>query len=138
MDAVQLRAPGQQDLPGGRASPKVSDDEGEGKRRSHLLCAACAHRITASDQAIEIDGSHHHTFFNPAGVVFEIGCFASAMGCVVSGVPTTEFSWFPSHAWSYANCRGCGTHLGWAFQGASGGAFFGLVLNRLGESEEPD
>jgi hypothetical protein len=31
------------------------------------------------------------------------------------GPPTTDHSWFPPLAWSFANCKRCGSHIGWAF-----------------------
>ncbi len=79
-----------------------------------------------------MEGKHRHTFFNPAGVLFEIGCFSDAAGGEVWGVPTTEFAWFPGFAWRFCNCAGCHTHVGWQFLSGEA-SFFGLVLNRLTE-----
>ena len=31
------------------------------------------------------------------------------------GPPTSDHSWFPPLAWSFANCKRCGSHIGWAF-----------------------
>lgn len=31
------------------------------------------------------------------------------------GQPETEYSWFPGYAWTIAQCRTCGGHLGWRF-----------------------
>lgn len=78
----------------------------------------------------EIDGAHQHTFFNPAGIVFEIGCFTQANGCMAAGPPSTEFSWFKGFAWRYVLCSGCFTHLGWLFE-SSQSSFHGLILKRL-------
>jgi len=95
-----------------------------------VLCRQCRAEITSQRHAIDVAGSHDHTFFNPAGIIFEIGCFGRADGCRVVGPPTTEFSWFAGHAWSYALCAGCKCHLGWFFQG-SGAGFFGLINKKL-------
>ncbi|MGB5984318.1 MAG: cereblon family protein, partial [Desulfobacterales bacterium] len=84
-------------------------------------------------------GAHRHTFANPHGRVFEIGCFRDAPGCRVQGPALTEFSWFSGYAWRIALCGGCLSHLGWRFQGAPSGipgpGFFGLILNHLIEIE---
>jgi len=92
--------------------------------------------ITTSKAAFEIEGKHRHTFFNPHGIVYEIGCFSRAPGCTVSGRPTTDFSWFSGFAWRYAHCSGCRQHLGWQFI-SSGRDFFGLVTSKLTEMERP-
>jgi len=95
-----------------------------------IICRACRHAITTGDQRLEVSGSHRHTFFNPAGIVYEIGCFARAAGCSLAGETSGEFSWFPGYLWRIAICGGCGTHLGWRFQSADS-AFYGLILPKL-------
>jgi len=82
-------------------------------------------------QALEVNSQHFHTFFNPAGLVFEIACFADAIGCRVEGVSSTHFSWFAGTNWQVAVCRNCQTHLGWFFQGQGMSSFYGLIRNRL-------
>jgi hypothetical protein len=94
-----------------------------------IRCGRCKHGITAGKYAIEVSGSHAHTFRNPAGWSFRIGCFADAPGAAAAGPPTTAATWFPGYAWRMAHCGGCGTHLGWWFVGTD--AFAGLVLARL-------
>ena len=66
-------------------------------------CAACSTRVAVEDDAIEVAGAHRHRFVNPAGVAFEIGCFARA-ACRADGEPTLEHTWFAGLAWSYALC----------------------------------
>lgn len=95
-----------------------------------VRCRRCQHEITAGRHAIVVDGSHAHTFRNPAGWSFRIGCFADAPGAVPSGAPTYAHTWFSGYAWRFAHCAGCGAHLGWWFVGGSD-AFAGLVLARL-------
>lgn len=99
--------------------------------RKQLLCAACANSITRHEMRIEVSDAHRHTFTNPAGFTYTIGCFADAPGCAQSGVYTAEWSWFADHEWRYANCRRCKAHVGWHFRGA--GRFFSLILERLVE-----
>ncbi len=101
-----------------------------------LLCLACGHPITSRRERIREGGDHEHTFANPAGYLFRIGCFARAPGCLLAGQATLEHTWFPGRAWRYALCGGCRTHLGWAFL-AGESAFYGLILDRLQESGGP-
>jgi hypothetical protein len=93
-------------------------------------CAACRTRVATESDAIEVAGAHQHTFTNPAGERFTIGCFREANGCRIDGEPTLEHTWFAGHVWSYASCRNCGAHLGWYFD-AGEARFFGLILARL-------
>lgn len=78
---------------------------------------------------------HEHTFANPHGIIYRIGCFRNAPGCSVLPEEYKEFSWFDGFAWSHAMCSSCRTHLGWKYD-RSGECFFGLVLDRLVEKEE--
>ena len=97
-----------------------------------LSCSTCNYPITAEDQAVSRAASHHHTFFNPAGIVFEISCFQEASGCHILGKPTAEFSWFPHYHWQYAACSNCQAHLGWYFSApAVQDIFFGLIANKV-------
>ena len=80
---------------------------------------------------MQVEGRHEHTFVNPSGITFHIGCFASAKGCRVEGNPTREFTWFPGFDWSFALYRNCGIHLGWYYDSQDADGFFGLVLARL-------
>ncbi len=120
-------------------APAVTDapDPGErlgGDDERVVVCRACRSPVTTRAQAIVVDGSHQHTFFNPAGVAYEIGCFSGASGCASAGRPTSEFTWFAGYRWSFALCLGCGVLLGWRFTGAAGG-FWGLIVSRLADEE---
>jgi hypothetical protein len=100
------------------------------KKEKRLFCAACRHPITHQDQRIIVQGGHEHTFTNPQGITYHIGCFREAAGCAVAGEATTEFTWFSGYAWRIATCTHCQTHLGWCFQ--SGADYFhGLIVDRL-------
>ncbi len=98
-----------------------------------IACRNCHHRITRPSEQIAINGIHQHTFANPSGVVFEIGCYRSVQGCAMAGPPSSDFAWFAGYTWQIAICAACHNHLGWRFSGKSGGAFFGLILDRLTE-----
>ncbi len=122
----------------------VVDDETKDEPRigggsgPKLLCKLCRGPITTRSDAVNVEGKHEHTFFNPSGILYEIGCFGLAPGCKVSGLPTEEFAWFKGFHWQYSSCRFCETHLGWYFTRSGAGAgFHGLILNRLVELDQP-
>ncbi len=110
-------------------------DEKQERDERPLVCAACAGVVTTRAARIEVDGAHRHTFTNPSGIVFNIGCFGEAPGSVQSGEYTPEWSWFNGWRWCYAHCRHCRTHLGWAYRRAEGLSFFGLILERVVDPE---
>ena len=95
-----------------------------------ILCAHCLSPVSGRDQILEVQGSHKHVFANPQGIVFEIGCFGSAL-CAYAGRPTNEFTWFRGYSWRFAACANCLTHLGWLFSSSGGHRFHGLILARL-------
>ncbi len=95
-----------------------------------LFCAACNHPITTQDARTIVQGGHEHTFTNPHGLAFHIGCFRSAPGCVAIGVPTTAHTWFRGYAWMIGLCGNCERHIGWLFRSPADD-FHGLILSRL-------
>ncbi len=114
----------------------VVEHEQDSTTGRRIVCAVCGHHITTERERIEVKGRHEHRCVNPDGVVFHIGCFQRAPGCVSHGTPTTEFTWFPGFAWSYALCTNCSALLGWKYHGADVPSFFGLILNRLATADE--
>ncbi len=117
-----------------RNAERSKPDEGEGGREV-LACARCRRPITTAAARIAVAGAHAHTFVNPHGLEFRIGCFALATGCLQVGEPTTFWSWFPGYAWQIEHCVGCREHLGWEFRSADH-RFHGLILDRLVPLEE--
>lgn len=95
-----------------------------------LRCAACGHRITERAYRSTMSGAHEHTFVNPAGYLFRIGCFVAAPGCAYVGAPSEEFSWFPGWSWQIAVCGQCRSHVGWIFR-LGGEQFHGLIASKL-------
>jgi hypothetical protein len=63
-------------------------------------------------------------------MIFNVGCFSNARGCLEMGEFTDEFTWFPGYAWCYLICSSCKSHLGWRYRSHDGG-FFGLILDLL-------
>ena len=116
------RDPEKKSAPAIHGAPVGTDGE------ARLLCAACGAAIAPESARIEVGGAHTHRFTNPAGFTYDIVCLREA-ACYLDGKPTTEATWFAGHAWSYALCGACHTHLGWYYEGPS--KFFGLIADRL-------
>ena len=108
-----------------------SDAREKAEEERLILCRECLFPVTREDEQSEMAGARQHTFANPAGIVFTIGCFQRAQGCVPVGPATDEFSWFSGFSWRVGVCRGCLAHLGWYFTAPSGAAFYGLILDHL-------
>ncbi len=98
-----------------------------------LRCRTCGLPVASMNDRVEVAGKHGHALFNPAGILFEVGCFTRAPGCRYEGEFTFEFTWFAGYAWRFAMCRRCDAHLGWEYRGPSGG-FVGLIMTELRES----
>lgn len=138
---AQQSAPYVLQAPGGVVPDVALDDmvrredrAGDGGRR--LCCRVCRRPVTDTASRMAVAGAHRHTFTNPAGVVYEIGCFAGAPGCVAAGPLTADYSWFAGYRWCFALCADCGAHLGWRYKAGEGG-FYGLILaNLVEESHE--
>ncbi|HEU4732122.1 MAG TPA: cereblon family protein [Kofleriaceae bacterium] len=95
-----------------------------------LRCVVCAHRITERAYRQDRSGAHEHTFVNPAGFTFQIGCFLAAPGCAHVGPTSEAFSWFPGWSWQVAICSRCRAHVGWIFR-CGGEQFHGLIIAAL-------
>ncbi|MGD8992489.1 MAG: cereblon family protein [Desulfobacterales bacterium] len=122
----------------GRTAPQLAEEEAPEQtpqEEEYILCRQCRQAITRPAERITVQGSHQHTFANPHGIVFEIGCFKAAQGCGYAGPPSTEFTWFSGYAWRVGFCSICLTHLGWIFIAGSGDSFHGFILDRLIEPQ---
>jgi hypothetical protein len=95
-----------------------------------LRCAVCDHRITDRGYRSEMGGAHEHTFVNPGGFAFRIGCFIAAPGAKHVGEASDAFTWFPGWTWQIAICGRCRAHVGWIFR-CSGEQFHGLIVTAL-------
>jgi hypothetical protein len=118
-------------LPDAAQEQEQQDEQQQGLARGErILCRQCLQLITSTAERIEIGGGHQHTFANPAGLLFQIGCFRRAQGCAAAGQPEAEWSWFQGYSWQVVLCSSCATHMGWLYTG-SGDSFYGLILHRL-------
>ena len=115
---------------------QAPEDQTADEDEELILCRQCGRPITRPAERIEVAGAHKHTFANPHGIVFEIGCFRAAFGCGYSGPTTDEFTWFSGYRWKVAVCGSCTSHLGWLFLSSSSDAFHGLILDRLKSAEQ--
>ncbi|KAM6343834.1 protein cereblon isoform 3-T4 [Alca torda] len=83
-------------------------------------------------------------YVNPHGYIHETLTVYKACNLNLSGRPSTEHSWFPGYAWTVAQCRICGNHMGWKFTATkkdmSPQKFWGLtrsaLLPRIPEAED--
>ncbi len=117
-------------MPGDRPDTDETAREKQAEDHGAILCKNCGRVITHAEDRFTVHGSNRHTFANPHGRVYEIGCFQTAPGCAYGGALTAEFSWFAGYQWKIALCGGCLTHLGWLFVSSSN-RFNGLILERL-------
>ena len=112
----------------------LSDEENgmEPEDEENISCRKCRHSITRPAEAIQVNSQHQHTFANPHGQIFEIGCFQMAEGCGYIGQKTAEWSWFKGFSWKIAVCGKCLVQVGWIFISSKGlDNFHGLILERL-------
>lgn len=120
---------------------EISTAEEEAAKRSpeeeeYIICRQCRQAITRPVERMAMQGSHQHTFANPHGIVFEIGCFKDVTGCGYAGAATDEFSWFAGYSWRLCFCSMCLTHLGWIFSSNAGDGFHALILDRIIQPEK--
>jgi len=101
------------------------------KEEDQILCKFCQNKITSMTQIINVNGQYRHTFTNPSGITFQIGCFSSANGCIIHGKPTLDFTWFDGFSWNFSLCSNCHAHLGWHYNSSENINFFGLILDHL-------
>jgi len=113
---------------------EAEERQEEEKEEPFYLCRQCLNPITPKSARMTVNGAHQHTFANPHGIVFDIGCFKEAEGCGAVGTPTDEFVWFAGYFWRVALCRACLTHMGWFFTSSDSDSFFGLIMDHLIES----
>ena len=116
------------------AKKKAKKKGGDEDEKDFLLCKFCKNKITSAQNRIPVNGKHKHTFKNPKGIVFDIGCFSAARGCVNYGASTLEYTWFPGFAWCFSLCGNCFMHLGWCYRG-TGERFYGLITENLIEEK---
>jgi hypothetical protein len=134
MPVEGLQKPAEKPSPSGEESADADVDAIEAESpqdEKYILCRRCGHAITRPSERIVVQGAHRHSFANPQGLVFDIGCFKTASGCSHAGPASDEFTWFPGYRWRVGFCAACLCHIGWLFLAQSGDRFHGLILDRL-------
>lgn len=96
-----------------------------------IVCRQCLHTITSSTERTLVNGAHAHTFANPEGILFEIGCYRNAWGCGYVGPSSPQFTWFAGYLWRISICANCHVHLGWRFAAPAGDFFHGLITSQI-------
>ncbi len=118
---------------GGKRDKRETEqkEKKKSKKERKLLCKHCEHIISSPEYRINFQGAFDHTFLNPSGQMFQIGCFRKANGCAVLGEVSSEWTWFQGFQWQVALCGQCLKHLGWFYQSETDFPFFGLILDAL-------
>ena len=109
----------------------TEEDTGDlsGEKEKKLVCYQCQSEITSIADGTSVLGRHIHSKINPAGFAYLFACYSQAPGCVTTGEPEQEHTWFPGYLWQVASCKKCLEHLGWYFSGDS--CFYGLIQGRV-------
>jgi hypothetical protein len=113
---------------------RIKAEKKFGLRNKHvILCSNCGNSITLPEYTVSVNGEHIHTFTNPEGFSYEIGCFSDAQGCIVDSDPVMEHTWFKGFTWRLSLCSSCLVHMGWCYERGSE-RFFGLIIDRLSDA----
>uniref|UniRef100_A0AAX7U9E2 Cereblon n=1 Tax=Astatotilapia calliptera TaxID=8154 RepID=A0AAX7U9E2_ASTCA len=114
-------------------------------RCTSLCCKQCQDtEITTKNEIFSLSlYGPMAAYVNPHGYVHETLTVYKANNLNLVGRPSTLHSWFPGYAWTIAQCRTCGSHMGWKFTATkkdlSPPRFWGLtrsaMLPRIPQSE---
>uniref|UniRef100_UPI00358E20E6 protein cereblon n=1 Tax=Myxine glutinosa TaxID=7769 RepID=UPI00358E20E6 len=81
-----------------------------------LCCKNCRCEITTQSDIFSLSRSGPMAaYVNPHGYVHEALTVHKTTNVNLAGRPSTQYSWFPGYAWTIAQCRHCGHHVGWKF-----------------------
>ncbi|XP_034389374.1 protein cereblon isoform X3 [Cyclopterus lumpus] len=86
-------------------------------RCTSLCCKQCQDtEITTKNEIFSLSlYGPMAAYVNPHGYVHETLTVYKANNLNLVGRPSTLHSWFPGYAWTIAQCRVCGSHMGWKF-----------------------
>uniref|UniRef100_A0A8C6LW20 Protein cereblon n=1 Tax=Nothobranchius furzeri TaxID=105023 RepID=A0A8C6LW20_NOTFU len=117
-------------------------------RCTSLCCKQCQDtEITTKNEIFSLSlYGPMAAYVNPHGYVHETLTVYKANNLNLVGRPSTLHSWFPGYAWTIAQCRTCGSHMGWKFTATkkdlSPPRFWGLtrsaMLPRIPQGEGDD
>ncbi|XP_064162418.1 protein cereblon-like isoform X1 [Anguilla rostrata] len=106
-------------------------------RCTSLCCKQCQDtEITTKNEIFSLSlYGPMAAYVNPHGYVHETLTVYKASNLNLIGRPSTLHSWFPGYAWTIAQCRTCGSHMGWKFTATrkdmSPQRFWGLTRSAL-------
>ncbi|XP_055069359.1 protein cereblon isoform X2 [Misgurnus anguillicaudatus] len=106
-------------------------------RCTSLCCKQCQDtEITSKNEIFSLSlYGPMAAYVNPHGYVHETLTVYKANNLNLVGRPSTLHSWFPGYAWTIAQCRTCGSHMGWKFSAVkkdlSPPRFWGLTRSAL-------
>ncbi|XP_072540592.1 LOW QUALITY PROTEIN: protein cereblon [Salminus brasiliensis] len=106
-------------------------------RCTSLCCKQCQDtEITTKNEIFSLSlYGPMAAYVNPHGYVHETLTVYKASNLNLVGRPSTLHSWFPGYAWTIAQCRTCGSHMGWKFSAVkkdlSPPRFWGLTRSAL-------
>ncbi|XP_030633141.1 protein cereblon [Chanos chanos] len=106
-------------------------------RCTSLCCKQCQDtEITTKNEIFSLSlYGPMAAYVNPHGYVHETLTVYKASNLNLIGRPSTLHSWFPGYAWTIAQCRTCGSHMGWKFSAVkkdlSPPRFWGLTRSAL-------
>jgi hypothetical protein len=106
-----------------------------------FVCRRCDTEISSRRQLFAMRAaSYVQVFPNPYGHMKVIYTFRDAKAVLLTGTPTTEFTWFAGYTWRIAYCAACRNHLGWLFESIDASeppVFYGLLKDELVERAQP-
>ena len=137
MDRHHARDVGRAPGPPPAANETTRADVAERSERERwVVCNACGGLVADGRAKTVVGGAFAHSFINPAGMIFRVGCFAEAPGARATGEASEHWSWFAGFKWQAGLCVACGRHLGWFFTGGERG-FVALILDAVSERGAP-
>lgn len=133
---MELLRPKRDDEGTARVQAPKARPADELEERHAFLCRACETEISDSRALFSMRASSAvQVFPNPYGQMRTIITLTEARSVIVTGAPTTEFTWFDGYCWQVVYCGDCRAHLGWFFETGEGEpkSFFGLLREALTE-----
>lgn len=113
------------------------------KKCTAFCCKGCDTQITDKRDmfSMSLEGPQG-TYVNPVGYVHETITVNKVRGLSYNGRQSTNHTWFPGYAWLIAQCRNCGTHMGWKYKATNSNLkperFWGLCRSALNQGLRRD
>ncbi|XP_041081479.1 protein cereblon-like [Polyodon spathula] len=122
LSSVQLSSQSRLQMHTSTQPPSKHRRQGQGWWQKYQKCSSlcCKHcqdtEMTTKNEIFSLSlYGPMAAFVNPHGYVRETLTVYKANSLNLMGRPSTQHSWFPGYAWTIAQRRTCGSHLGWKF-----------------------